>query len=173
VTIGCDEQGNAVAAKIVFVRDRNSKKWLALLSTDTALTAEEIVQLYGRRWDIEVFFKMAKSFLGLAKEYQSRSFDALVAQATLVCCCYIMLDLSRRTTADPRTLGSLFYAVCDEMRQIEFTEALSLLLTLLEETLHNILGLCKEQVQPLIEHFAETLPRTFRERLLLLVPADV
>jgi len=46
VTIGCDEQGNAVTAKIVFVHDRNSKKWLALLSTDTALTAEEIIQLY-------------------------------------------------------------------------------------------------------------------------------
>lgn len=61
-----------------FTRDRNSRKWLALLSTDTGLTADEIVKLYGRRWDIEVFFKMAKSFLGLAKEFQSRSYDALV-----------------------------------------------------------------------------------------------
>jgi hypothetical protein len=41
----------------------------------------QIVTLYGRRWDIEVFFKMAKSFLKLAKEIQSRSFDALVAHA--------------------------------------------------------------------------------------------
>jgi len=81
VTIGLDEHGFPVPAKIVFVRDRNTKKWMALLSTDTELTAEEIVKLYGRRWDIEVFFKMAKSFLNLAKEFQSRSFDALVAQA--------------------------------------------------------------------------------------------
>ncbi|ABQ26040.1 transposase, IS4 family [Geotalea uraniireducens Rf4] len=86
VTIGQDIHGKPVAAKIVFVRDRSSKKWLALLSTDTTLTAEEIITLYGRRWDIEVFFKMAKSFLNLAKEFQSRSFDALVAHATLVCC---------------------------------------------------------------------------------------
>ena len=170
VTIGNDDHGNVVSAKIVFVRDRRSKKWLSLLSTDTTLTAEEIIQLYGRRWDIEVFFKMAKSFLNLAKECQSRSFDALVAQATLVCCRYIMLELVRRTTADPRTLGSLFHAVCDEMRQIGFTEALALLLDLLEEALNNCIGLCKEQVRRLIEQFVETLPRAFRERMSLWAP---
>ncbi len=159
-----------MVAKIVFVRDRNSKKWLALLATDTTLTAEEIIKLYGRRWDIEVFFKMAKSFLNLAKEFQSRSFDALVAHATLVCCRYIMLELIKRTNADPRTLGTLFHAVCDELRQINFTEALALLLKLLEDTLNSVIGLCKEQVQLLIEQFVETLPRAFKERLLLLAP---
>lgn len=172
VTIGPDEQGILVPAKIVFVRDRNTKKWLALLSTDTSLTAEEIVKLYGRRWDIEVFFKMAKSFLNLAKEFQSRSFDALVAQATLVCCRYIMLEMAKRTNADPRTLGNLFHAVCDELRQISFTEALALLLKLLEEALNSVIGLCKEQVLQLVERFIETLPRAFRERLLLLAPVS-
>lgn len=170
VTIGNDDHGKPVEAKIVFVRDRSSKNWLALLSTDTTLTAEEIIALYGRRWDIEVFFKMAKSFLNLAKEFQGRSFDALVAHSTLVCCRYIMLELVRRSSADPRTLGSLFHAVCDELRQISFTEALALLLELLEKTLNNCIGLCKEQVQQLIERFVETLPRAFRERLLLLAP---
>ena len=171
VTIGLDEQGKSVTAKIVFVRDRRSKNWLALLSTDTTLSAEEIIKLYGRRWDIEVFFKMAKSFLKLAKEFQGRSFDALVAHSTLVCCRYIMLALAKRTNADPRTLGTLYYAVFDELRQISSTEALALLLRLLEETLNSVIGLCKEQVQRLIERFIETLPRAFRERLLLLAPS--
>ena len=71
VTIGEDDKGNPVAAKIVFVRDRSKKSWLGILSTDTELSDEEIVRLYGRRWDIEVFFKMSKSFLNLAKECQS------------------------------------------------------------------------------------------------------
>jgi hypothetical protein len=168
VTIGQDAHGKPVAAKIVFVRDRSSKKWLALLATDTTLTAQEIITLYGRRWDIEVFFKMAKSFLQLAKEFQSRSFDALVAHATLVCCRYIMLELGRRDNADPRTLGSLFHSVCDEMRRFGFTEAIALLLTLLEDALSNIIGLCKEQVQQLIQSFIDTLPRAFREPMLLL-----
>lgn len=170
VTIGSDEQGIPVPAKILFVRDRSSKKWLALLSTDTTLTADEIIKLYGRRWDIEVFFKIAKSFLNLAKEFQSRSFDALVAHATLVCCRYIILELAKRTNADPRTLGNLFHAVCDELKQISLAEALALLLKLLEETLYSVIGLCKEQVNQLLDRFIETLPRAFRERLLFLAP---
>jgi IS4 transposase len=49
---------------------------LALLSTDLELTDEEIIQIYGKRWDIEVFFKTTKSFLSLAKEFQWRSYDS-------------------------------------------------------------------------------------------------
>jgi hypothetical protein len=52
-----------VAAKLVFVRDKRKKDWLALLSTDTHLADEDIVRIYGKRWDIEVFFKMAKQHL--------------------------------------------------------------------------------------------------------------
>jgi hypothetical protein len=167
VTIGHDEQGNPVEAKIVFVRDRRTNKWLALLSTDTALTAEEIVTLYRRRWDIEVFFKMAKSFLNLAKECQSRSYDALVAHATLVCTRYIMLELERRANADPRTLGRLFHAFCDELQQLGFAEALASFLQLLNETLQGVVEVSKEQIQRLIEQFVMMLPRPFRARMLL------
>jgi len=86
VEIGDDKKGVPIAAKIVFVRDRHSKKWLALLSTDTTLYSEGIVTNYKRLWDIDVLFKMAKSFLNLAKECQWRSYDALVAHAIIVCC---------------------------------------------------------------------------------------
>jgi DDE superfamily endonuclease len=89
VAIDNDDKGQPVPAKIVFVRDRSSRRWLALLSTDTTLTDEEIIKLYKRRWDIETFFKIAKSFLKLAKECQSRSYDAMVAHAT-----YGLLSLS-------------------------------------------------------------------------------
>lgn len=166
VTIGDDDNGNSVSAKIVFVRDRSSKNWLALLSTDTTLANEEIIQLYKRRWDIEVFFKMAKSFLQLAKECQSRSFDAMVAHATLVCCRYLILEIGKRTTADPRTLGTLFHATCDEIRQTSFAEALVLLLKLLEQMLKAVVGFSKEQVEHLVQQFVEKLSPVFRGRLL-------
>jgi len=45
------------------------------------------------------------------------------------------------------------------------------LLKLLEETLNCVVGMCKEQVQQLIERFIETLTRDFREQLLFLAPA--
>ena len=167
VTIGEDDDGNPVAAKIVFVRDRSKKSWLALLSTDTTLADEEIIKLYGRRWDIEGFFKMSKSFLKLAKECESRSFDALVAHTTVVLCRYIMLELARRTNADPRTLGNLFHATCDELRQTSFVEALALLLKLLEQSLNKIAGFTKELMLQLVEQFVAELPLPFKARMLL------
>ena len=64
VELGKDKNGQPLNVKIVFVRDRkNSRKWLTLLSTDTNLSEEEIIRIYGKRWDIEVFFKMTKSYL--------------------------------------------------------------------------------------------------------------
>ena len=36
---------------------------LALLSTDITIADEEMIRLYGKRWDIEVFFKMCKQHL--------------------------------------------------------------------------------------------------------------
>ena len=59
-------------AKVVFVRDHRKKDWLALLSTDMRLPDEDIVRIYGKRRDIEVFFKMAKQHQKLAKEIQCR-----------------------------------------------------------------------------------------------------
>ncbi|UJF35900.1 IS4 family transposase [Paenibacillus hexagrammi] len=55
VTLGAAEQEMEIQARIVFVRDRNrSRRWLALLTTDLELTEEEIVRIYGKRWDIGV-----------------------------------------------------------------------------------------------------------------------
>jgi len=48
VEIGKDDLGVPVPAKIVFARDRRVKKWLALLSTDTALGNEEIITTHKR-----------------------------------------------------------------------------------------------------------------------------
>ena len=72
-----------ISSKLVFVRDRRKKDWLVLISTNPELSNEEIVRLYGRRWDIEVFFKMAKQHLKLVKEIQTRDFDSLVAHTSI------------------------------------------------------------------------------------------
>jgi IS4 transposase len=68
----------------VFVRDSRKSDWLALLSTDMSLDDQAIVQTYGKRWDIEVFFKMAKQHLKLAKEIHSRDYDALVVHTSII-----------------------------------------------------------------------------------------
>jgi hypothetical protein len=167
VEIGEDDKGIPVPAKIVFVRDRRTKKWLALLSTDTALDDAQIITTYKRRWDIEVFFKMAKSFLNLAKECQGRSYDALVAHATVVCCRYIMLAHAKRTNKDPRTLGTLFHACCEELRQATFAEALALMMMFLEQVLGTATEMTRELLRSLIDRFLRDLPPIYGARWLL------
>lgn len=166
VEIGKDKYGQPVMVKIVFVWDRNrSRKWLALLSTDTTLDDEEIIRIYGKRWDIEVFFKMSKSYLKLAKEFQSRSYDSMIAHTTIVFCRYIMLALECRNGRDPRTLGNLFYLCCDELHDISFSKALFLLFELLKESLREFLSLPGQKLNEFMDQFISSLPTFFKERL--------
>ena len=131
-------------AKIVFVRDRRKTDWLALLSTDIHLPDEDVVRIYGKRWDIEVLFKMAKQHLKLAKEIQCRDFDALIAHTTLVFMRYQFIAYCTRMESDHRSFGDLFYACCDELSDISFVEALHRLLTLAMEQLREMGTVCEK-----------------------------
>jgi IS4 transposase len=75
-------QGQKV--KIVFVRHRHKRDWLAILSTRIDLPDAEIVRIYGKRWDIEVFFKMLKHYLNLEREVQLRDYDGLIGHITIM-----------------------------------------------------------------------------------------
>ena len=115
---------NGLPAKIVFVRNKHKKDWLALLSTDIELADAEVVRIYGKRWDIEVFFRTIKQHLGLEKDCQARNFDTLIAHTTLVMVRYMFLALQQRRHDDPRTLGLLFHACCEEVKDLGYFEAL-------------------------------------------------
>ncbi|KJR97695.1 MAG: transposase [Peptococcaceae bacterium BRH_c4a] len=168
VQIGEDSENNPVPARILFIRDRSrSKKWLALLSTDLELTDEEIIRTYGKRWNIEVFFKTTKSFLNLAKEFQGRSYDSMVAHTTIVFCRYIMLAMENRESKDPKTLGNLFYLCCDELQDISFAEAFQLILTILKNTVRKYLTITDCALQDLINGFISGLPAFLKGRLQL------
>lgn len=166
VGIGQLESGEQLPARIVFVRNkRQRKKWLALLSTDIDLPDEEVVRIYGKRWNIEVFFKMSKSYLRLAKEFQTRSYDSMVAHTTIVFIRYIMLALESRNGQDPRTIGNLFYICCDELQDISMADALQRLLSLLEHFLQERLQLAEAEIRQLIDYLIDSLPSFFKDRL--------
>jgi hypothetical protein len=111
--------------KVVFIRHRsNPNKWLVILSTDQSLSDEEIVRIYGYRWNIEVFFKTNKSHLNLVKEFQCRSYDALIAHTTIVFSRYIFLAWEQRKNNDDKTLGYLFFEFGEDVQEIDFKEAL-------------------------------------------------
>jgi len=165
VIVEIQYNGKQVPVKIVFVRNRNKnakRKWLALLSTDLELTKDEIVRIYGKRWDIEVFFKVTKSFLALAKEFQSRSYDALVAHTSIIFMRYIMLEIESRNEEDPRSIGNLFYACCDELDDIKFSASLKLIFSILRDCIETLFVISKEEIDALFDLFLERLPISFK-----------
>lgn len=60
------------------------------ISTDMNLTEEEIIELYGKRWTIEVFFKICKSYLNLGSEFRRLSYDAITAHTVVVMVRYMI-----------------------------------------------------------------------------------
>ena len=104
--------------------------WLAILSTKIDLAEEEIVRIYGKRWDIEVFFKMMKHYLNLEWETQLWDFDGIIGHITIGMIRYVFLSFEQRCHDDPRTLGSLFYAYSEEQQDLSLGEAMRLLLSL-------------------------------------------
>ena len=148
-----------IAVKIVFVRHRQKKnEWLAILSTDTTLTETEILRIYGMRWDIETFFKCVKSLLRLQKEFQGRSYDMLVSHTTVVFARYIMLSWQHRRSTDERSLGSLFFAMCDEVATKDWTEALQQLIRLLDDITQKTSGAVGKFIKKQLVDWFAALP---------------
>lgn len=143
--------------KIIFVRDRRKSDWLALLSTDVTLADTDIVRIYGKRWDIEVFFKMSKQYLHLEKGVQLRSFDGLVAHATIAMMRYLFLSYRQRCDTDDRTLGDLFRSACNEAKDISLLEALQRILTLVADALRRIELTSEQFIQHLIADIMGTV----------------
>lgn len=161
------KSGELTDVRLIFIQDRRSKDWLTLLCTDMELSEEEVVRLYGKRWDIEVFFKMCKSHLALAKEYQGRNFDGQVAAASIVFLRYSMLAIESRESQDDRTIGGLFYCCCDEMEDIKLTQSLMLLIDVLRQTLHDHPVISEEVANQIIDTFIATMPLVLKNKLLL------
>jgi hypothetical protein len=166
VQVRHDDFIETIPAKIVFVRDRNNrKKWIALASTDVSLSEDEIIALYGKRWDIEPYHKILKSCLHLTNEFQLRSFDAIVAHAAIVLTRYIFLAIENRESKDERTLGELFLVTCDELNDISFAQAFALLVATLEQSLNDYLHLAIPQLRLFVEYFFALLPDFIKARL--------
>jgi hypothetical protein len=144
---------------IVFVRHRTKKnEWLAILSTDCSLTEEEIIRIYGIRWDIETFFKCTKSLLRLQKEFQGRSYDMLVSHTTIVFSRYILLAWQHRQNTDERTLGGLFTALCDEVSELDWAVALQQLLELLNDVSNKVSKKITKLIKGQLQQWIAGLP---------------
>ena len=157
----------SIPARLVFVRNRNKKKdYRVLLTTDLALSEEEVIRLYGKRWSIEVFFKVCKSCLRLTKECHSLSYDAMTAWVAIVFTRYMLLAYLNRLETDDRATGELFERVCEELADITYVEALQLMLKTIADTLQEEFCLPEDELCSMLNAFVAVLPATLRKRLL-------
>jgi hypothetical protein len=166
VEVSLEKDGKSIPARIVFVRNRNNRKdYLALITTDMNLNEDEIIRIYGKRWDIEVFFKVCKSYLKLSKECNSLSYDAMTAHTAIVFTRYMMLALENRRSSDLRTMGEIFYYIQDEMSDITLIQAFHLLMQVFIDTIADKLSLSSEQLDQLLDAFMAAIPKELKERL--------
>lgn len=163
VKVGKDQK---IPAKIVCVRNKNNKKdWIAFICTNPDLSEEEIIRIYGKRWQIEVFFKTCKSYLNLISECHSLSYDALTAHVAIVFTRYLMIALEQRRGEDNRTLGELFFYFSDELQDITFGESFQILITAMMECIFAIFQPTEEQMETFIDMFVGRLPEFIRNSL--------
>ncbi|MFO6393179.1 IS4 family transposase, partial [Pseudomonas aeruginosa] len=66
-----------------------------------------------------------------------RSYDMLISHTTIVFTRYILLAWEARQKADSKTLGGLFYLLCDEVKDIDVKTALVQLWAFMQRHLEN------------------------------------
>ena len=160
VLVDVVKDGKVIPAKVVYVRNRNKRKeYLCLISTDTTLDENEIIRIYGKRWDIEVFFKVCKSYLNLSRECNSLSYDAMTAHTAVVFTRYMMLSLESREGSDNRSLGELFLYFSDEMSDITWIQAFRMLLQMFRTILNNNTELSDDKIDELVDTFMNPVCR--------------
>lgn len=111
--------------KLVFVRKRNNRKeFITLLSSDTNLYSEKIVELYSRLQSIECYFKDSKQYLSINNECFGTDFDIVTALKLISYIRFIIIELIRRLRDNPRSHGQLFRECYDKLKTFQFIDAL-------------------------------------------------
>ena len=166
VKVDVVKDGKIIPAKVVYVRNKNKRnEYLCLISTDINLSEDEIIRIYGKRWDIEVFFKVCKSYLNLSKECRSISYDAMTAHTAIVFARYMMLSLESRESNDPRSMGELFLYFFDEMSDITWIQAFQMMLEMFRTLLVDQTDISDEKIDELVDAFMDAIPALLKSKL--------
>ena len=97
---------------------KNPDEVAIIACTDMSLSAVEILELYAKRWSIEVFFKTCKGFLGFEDDTRALNYDTLVASKTICMLRYILITYNQRFEEDHKTFSEMFYLFCDAIKDM-------------------------------------------------------
>ena len=153
-----EKDGESIPAKFVYVRNKSRRKeWLVIVRTDAELSEEEIIRVYGKCWDIEVFFKACKSYLNLVKEYRGISYDAMNAHAT-------MLSVAQRENEDDKTIYEICFFLLDEMEDITFSRSMCIIIDAVMEYFHITEAQLEEFTASFIQHFPKYMQNALERK---------
>ncbi len=168
VEISIVKDDDTIPARVIYVRNRNKKKdYLILITTDMTISEEEAIRIYGKRWDIEIFFKVCKSYLRLSKECNSLSYDAMTAHTAIVFTRYMLLSVENRKECDIRTIGETFYFFSDELSDNTWIQAFNMIMKIFMNTLSDKLSLTSDELDKLLDAFLSALPKELLRNLRL------
>lgn len=160
---------SGIPVKVVFVQNKNQKsEWLALMTTDVGLSSKEIVTYYTIRWSIETFFKAVKSLLNLEKETQTRNYNAMICHTTVVFTRYIILSWQQRCAIDDRTLGGMFYELCEELQELDWSVALVELTKILLDVMDQVTKRVEKFLKCQLQQWFDDLPSYIKAYLPIL-----
>lgn len=166
VIVTIEKDGEGIPAKFVYVRNKSNRKdWLLIASTDTELSEEEIIRVYGKHWDIEVFFKACKSYLKLVKEYRGISYDAMNAHVSIVFSRYMMLSVAQRENTDDKTICELCFCLLDEMEDITFSRSMRIIIEALMDAVMEYFHITEVQLEEFTASFIQHLPKYMQAAL--------
>ena len=74
----------------------------------------------------------------LGTEFQSHSYGAMVSHTAIVFTRYIILEWIRRKQNDQKTYGELFFMFCEDIQDMDLTNALQSLMALFVEHMSTL-----------------------------------
>ena len=86
------------------------------------------------------------------------SYDAMTAHVAIVFARYTMLSLEQRRNADNRSIGDLFFASYDELQDLQYTDALLLILKKLISLIKERILFMETELDRMLDSFLEKLP---------------
>ena len=164
VEVKAVKDGRETPVRLVYVLNRNKKReYLVLATTDMSLSEDEIIRNYGKRWGIEVFFKVCKSYLKLSKESRSLSYDAMTAHVAIVFTRYMMLAVEQRESVDERSLGELFFISIEELSDVTLTTAVELIILEFVKQIERADVMDSDKLAAMVEKFIASLPSLIKQ----------
>nr|WP_246494248.1 hypothetical protein [Lysinibacillus agricola] len=93
------------------------------------------------------------------------SYDLLISHTTIVFSRYVVLSWQNRCHTDQRTLGGIFYELCDEVNELDWAVALQQLIELLEDTLKKTNTKIQKLIKSQLQQWIASLPNYIKAYL--------